>query len=158
MVAQLDVESGTNWWLPLVNAIAAQLRFAGAKADGQADISGDAKQGRFLRQVPDMLMRFFRKMIIDRSPKEVSRTSGLLFLVNHMLAVAFKLNNHKFCESTLRSMAASTFPELETFPLSQRITFRYYEGRYFISMQKYAQACESLELVFNSSPPGKNKR
>eukprot|EP00475_Leptophrys_vorax_P025720 TRINITY_DN3598_c0_g1_i1.p1 TRINITY_DN3598_c0_g1~~TRINITY_DN3598_c0_g1_i1.p1 ORF type:complete len:274 (-),score=90.44 TRINITY_DN3598_c0_g1_i1:42-863(-) len=102
-------------------------------------------------------MRCFRRMIQDRRSEGESTTGGLLFVVNHMLKVAFKINNFRFAQNAITSVQASNFPSIDQFPMSQRVTFLFYHGKFLIYKERYAEAESCLDEAMHMCYDGVSK-
>lgn len=79
------------------------------------------------------------------APIEESRKWGIYFVVNLLFKTYFKLNSASLSRTILTSLAAfdqrGDMPPLESFPKSQRVTFRYYEGVLLFLEENYVQVC-----------------
>ena len=54
----------------------------------------------------------------------------MLYLVNQLLKIYFRINKLHLCKALIRAIDASQFKE--HFSLSQKVTYKYYVGRKFI--------------------------
>lgn len=65
---------------------------------------------------------------------------ALLEIVNTLFKVYFQLNTLRLCKTLINAVNSGVFPELEAFPASQRVTYRYYMGRLNIFDEQYVGA------------------
>jgi hypothetical protein len=65
---------------------------------------------------------------------------ALLEIVNTLFKVYFQLNTLRLCKTLINAVNSGVFPELEAFPASQRVTYRYYMGRLNIFDEQYVSA------------------
>ena len=75
---------------------------------------------------------------------------ALLEIVNTLFKVYFQLNTLRLCKTLINAVNSGVFPELEAFPASQRVTYRYYMGRLNIFDEQYVSAMDSSNT---SLPP-----
>ncbi|CEO94931.1 PCI domain-containing protein [Plasmodiophora brassicae] len=161
-LAEMNMErpEKTNWWLRPIHTMMITFRNVAFKADEQKAKEQGNSKSVFAIQVPEVLQRFFRRMIQDRSQFNVSKIAGALFTVNEMLKVYFHINNLRLCTQTIRTVEGQTFPALENFPKSQTVTYNYFLGRLKLFDEQYEQAEKSLQWAFSHCHRGawKNKR
>eukprot|EP00474_Spongospora_subterranea_P010063 CRZ10521.1 hypothetical protein [Spongospora subterranea] len=144
----IDRPDKTNWWLRPINTVMITFRIVAFKADDHNSANTGHSKPIYAIQVPDVLQKFFRRMIQDRSAFNVSKIAGALFTVNEMLKVYFHINNLRLCTQTIRTVEGQTFPALENFPKSQTVTYNYFLGRLKLFDEQYDQAEKSLEWAF----------
>ena len=70
---------------------------------------------------------FFINSIKSRSSDEDTKRWGMLYLVNQLLKIYFRINKLHLCKALIRAIDASQFKD--QFSLSQQVTYRYYVGR-----------------------------
>ncbi|KAL9633848.1 MAG: hypothetical protein Q9164_004451 [Protoblastenia rupestris] len=135
-----------NWTLPVLYFAGRHLRAFAIKADeskkiveGEAsfntnglqdDIAGDFERNEKLEDAARVINRMFTLCISDRAPIEDSRKWGLYYITNLLFKTYFKLNSIGLSKNILRAISASKndMPQLETFPKSHIVTFKYYVG------------------------------
>ena len=71
-----------------------------------------------------MLPKF---LISSRSSDEDTKRWGMLYLVNQLLKIYFRINKLHLCKALIRAIDQSQFKD--QFSLSQQVTYRYYIGR-----------------------------
>lgn len=66
----------------------------------------------------------------SRAPLEESRKWGIYYVINLLFKTYFKLNQIDLSKNILRAIQATRgdMPELEAFPKSHQVTFKYYVG------------------------------
>ena len=113
----------------------------------------------------------------DRSPLETSKKWGALVsgtvgqffqsdlsfclvlcakqsVISVLLQLYFRLHNVQLGRNPLRSVDSKSFPPLERFPISQRVTFAYYRGRMALVSGDADAAAENLQFAFERQPRG----
>ena len=117
----------------------------------QDDIAGDFGKNETLEDAARVINRMFTLCISDRyvetqcknftipnprlklhsrAPLEDSRKWGLYYITNLLFKTYFKLNSIGLSKNILRAISASKMdtPQLEAFPKSHIVTFKYYVG------------------------------
>ena len=76
-----------------------------------------------------------------RAPLEDSRKWALYYTTNLLFKTYFKLNSVSLSKNILRALSASRtdMPELESFPKSHIVTFKYYVGVISFLEEDYKQ-------------------
>ncbi|KAL9128238.1 MAG: hypothetical protein Q9217_003054 [Psora testacea] len=151
-----------NWTLPVLYMAGKHLRIFAIKADKsksnlegelsfnmdglQDDIAGDFGRNGKLEDAARVINRMFTLCISDRAPLEESRKWGLYYIINLLFKTYFKLNSVGLSKNILRAISASKtdMPELEAFPKSHIVTFKYYVGVIQFLEEDYAHAEENL--------------
>ncbi|KAI6783149.1 Protein CSN12 [Emericellopsis cladophorae] len=145
------------WTIPSLYMVGKYLRLFAIKADAEPkrrtpahqgfmligdDFDPDAEKQSQLRDAEQHLKRIFSLCLTDRAPLEESRKWGIYFVVNLLFKTYFKLGSASMSKTILTSLAAyeqrGDLPPLASFPKSQRVTFRYYEGVLFFLEENYA--------------------
>ncbi|KAG9256121.1 PCI domain-containing protein [Emericellopsis atlantica] len=151
------------WTIPSLYMVGKYLRLFAIKADAEPkrrtpahqgfmligdDFDPDAERQSQLRDAEQHLKRIFSLCLTDRAPLEESRKWGIYFVVNLLFKTYFKLGSASMSKTILTSLAAyeqrGDLPPLASFPKSQRVTFRYYQGVLFFLEENYANAEERL--------------
>lgn len=72
-------------------------------------------------------------------------------MINLLFKTYFKLNSASLSRTILTSLKAfndrGDMPPLESFPKSQRVTFKYYEGVLFFLEENYVEVCGHQALL-----------
>jgi COP9 signalosome complex subunit 12 len=73
----------------------------------------------------------------------VSRKWGIYGIINLLFKTYFRLNAASLSRNVLRALNASKnhVPSLSTFPKSQQVTFKYYEGVLSFLEENYVEVC-----------------
>jgi hypothetical protein len=77
-----------------------------------------------------------------------------LSVINNLFQIYFRLHNVRLCRNPVRSVENKHFPSLESFPLSQRVTFAYFRGRVALTEDDADTAAEQLAFCFERQPRG----
>jgi hypothetical protein len=69
-------------------------------------------------------------MVLARAPLEESRKWGLYYTANLQFKTYFKLNSPSLCKNVIRALGAgrTDMPDLDAFPRSHIVTWKYYVG------------------------------
>ncbi|CAG9986948.1 unnamed protein product [Clonostachys byssicola] len=152
------------WTIPSLYMVGKYLRLFAIKSDEersrnssrsqagttiiQDDFDADADKQSQLRDCEQHLKRIFTLCLTDRAPLEESRKWGIYFVINLLFKTYFKLNSASLSRTILTSLKAfndrGDMPPLESFPKSQRVTFKYYEGVLFFLEENYVEANKHL--------------
>ncbi|KAM8922663.1 PCI domain-containing protein 2 isoform 5-T5 [Lycaon pictus] len=148
-----------NWALPVMYAVALDLRIFANNADQQLVKKGKSKVGDMLEKAAELLMSCFRVCASDtRAGIEDSKKWGMLFLVNQLFKIYFKINKLHLCKPLIRAIDSSNLKD--DYSTAQRVTFRYYVGRKAMFDSDFKQAEEYLSFAFEHCHRSsqKNKR
>ncbi|KAM8922661.1 PCI domain-containing protein 2 isoform 3-T3 [Lycaon pictus] len=128
-------------------------------ADQQLVKKGKSKVGDMLEKAAELLMSCFRVCASDtRAGIEDSKKWGMLFLVNQLFKIYFKINKLHLCKPLIRAIDSSNLKD--DYSTAQRVTFRYYVGRKAMFDSDFKQAEEYLSFAFEHCHRSsqKNKR
>uniref|UniRef100_H3A2W0 PCI domain-containing protein 2 n=1 Tax=Latimeria chalumnae TaxID=7897 RepID=H3A2W0_LATCH len=150
-----------NWALPIMYAVALDLRIFANNADQQLAKKGRGKVGDMLEKAAELLMSCFRVCASDsRAGIEDSKKWGMLFLINQLFKIYFKINKLHLCKPLIRAIDSSNLKD--DYSMAQRITYKYYVGRkaMFDSDFKQGKAEDYLSFAFQHCHRScqKNKR
>ncbi|XP_047707503.1 PCI domain-containing protein 2 isoform X5 [Prionailurus viverrinus] len=140
-------------------AVALDLRIFANNADQQLVKKGRSKVGDMLEKAAELLMSCFRVCASDtRAGIEDSKKWGMLFLVNQLFKIYFKINKLHLCKPLIRAIDSSNLKD--DYSTAQRVTFRYYVGRKAMFDSDFKQAEEYLSFAFEHCHRSsqKNKR
>lgn len=115
--------------------------------------------GKILEKAAESLLSCFRVCAADnRTSDEDTKRLGMLYLVNQLLKVYFRINKLHLCRPLIRAIDSS--PLWYQFPLAQQITYRYFVGRKAMFDSDYRMADEYLSFAFQKChrKSRKNKR
>jgi len=142
-----------NWALFIMYAISLDLRRFAVRADQQLSKKQGAqdKPGQTLEKAAECLMGLFRVCAADnRSSEEDTKRWGMLYLVNQLFKIYFRINKLHLCKPLIRAIDASQFRD--QFSLSQQVTYRYYVGRKAMFDSDFKSAEEYLTYAFEHCP------
>lgn len=102
-----------------------------------------------LSEVINSLRMLISSCQVTRPPPQ-SQVVGLYYALNMTFKTSFRLNNLQNFTSLLRIVnnQHSKLPPIHTYPKSQQVEFKYYEGRFHIYEQQLNSAEESLDFAF----------
>ncbi|XP_049557234.1 PCI domain-containing protein 2 isoform X3 [Orcinus orca] len=133
-----------NWALPVMYAVALDLRIFANNADQQLVKKGKSKVGDMLEKAAELLMSCFRVCASDtRAGIEDSKKWGMLFLVNQLFKIYFKINKLHLCKPLIRAIDSSNLKD--DYSTAQRVTYRYYVGRKAMFDSDFKQALPPFE-------------
>ena len=167
-VQKLLASATGDWLLPLLSLLMRAARHATVVADAaivtarnqgvnvsahllshsQDDDEGDAvtlraeKSEDFAR----VLNQIFTVCLGDRQPN--GKKMGCLDVINNLLKIYFRRANLRMVPSLLRTVNNKGFPPLDSFPISQLVTYRFYLGRFEMLQGNYAIADAALSFAF----------
>ncbi|EGC31284.1 hypothetical protein DICPUDRAFT_156889 [Dictyostelium purpureum] len=108
-----------------------------------------------------LLSKCFQATNADRTANMAeSKKNAALGVVNQLFHIYFKINNLKLCKNLINAVESPGFPSLDTYPLSQLITYRFFNGRLSVFNGAYKKAQQDLLFAFSKCPQTsfKNKR
>ncbi|XP_033099340.1 PCI domain-containing protein 2-like [Anneissia japonica] len=89
---------------------------------------GKGKPGEKLEKAAETLMQCFRTCASDtRPPWTDSKKQGMLYLVNQLFKIYFKINKLHLCKPLIRAIDSSMHQD--KYSIAQRVTYKYYVGR-----------------------------
>ncbi|TSK17791.1 PCI domain-containing protein 2 [Bagarius yarrelli] len=145
--------------LPLMFSVTLDLRILANNAEKQLQKKGKGKVGDMLEKAAEQLMSCFRVCASDnRASIENSKKWGMLFLVNQLFKIYFKINKLHLCKPLIRAIDSSNLKD--EYSMAQRVTYKYYVGRKAMFDSDFKLAEEYLSFSFQNSHPAcqRNKR
>ncbi|XP_038658784.1 PCI domain-containing protein 2 isoform X2 [Scyliorhinus canicula] len=145
--------------LPIMYAVALDLRIFANNADQQLGKKGKSKMGDMLEKAAELLMSCFRVCASDnRAGIDDSKKWGMLFLINQLFKIYFKINKLHLCKPLIRAIDSSSLKD--EYSMAQRVTYKYYVGRKAMFDSDFKQAEEYLSFAFQHCHRSsqKNKR
>lgn len=140
----------TRKHIPLLLTLIVDLKFLAILADKQLSLSGNKKV--YLEKSTLTITRAFSACLNDRLAPEDSFKWGVYGIINILFGVYLKLNSFNLYKSILRSIEAAGLPPLQEYPITERITYGYYLGRYALFNEDYRKAREHLNSSFKMVP------
>uniref|UniRef100_A0AAY4EWX0 PCI domain-containing protein 2 n=2 Tax=Denticeps clupeoides TaxID=299321 RepID=A0AAY4EWX0_9TELE len=136
-----------NWALPLMFAVALDLRIFANNAEQQLQKKGKGKVGDMLEKAAEQLMSCFRVCASDnRAGIDDSKKWGMLFLINQLFKIYFKINKLHLCKPLIRAIDSSNLKD--EYSMAQRVTYKYYVGCKAMFDSDFQQAEEYLSFSF----------
>ncbi|KAK9980418.1 hypothetical protein ABG768_000029 [Culter alburnus] len=145
--------------LPIMFAVTLDLRIFANNAEQQLQVKGKGKVGDMLEKATEQLMNCFRVCASDnRAGIDDSKKWGMLFLINQLFKIYFKINKLHLCKPLIRAIDGSTLKD--EYSMAQRVTYKYYVGRkaMFDSDFKPAEECLSFSFTHCHRSCQRNKR
>ncbi|PYH96359.1 COP9 signalosome complex subunit [Aspergillus ellipticus CBS 707.79] len=152
------------WTVPCLYIVGRYLRTFAQKADAELSSQDSVAFGdRFqddavtdfrnakLEEATRVINRMFTLCLSDRASIEESRKWGIYDTTNLLFKSYFKLNSVGLSKNLLRALNASSadLPEMDAFPKSHIVTFKYYVGVIHFLDENYAEAEEHLSYAWN---------
>ncbi|XP_056320185.1 PCI domain-containing protein 2 [Danio aesculapii] len=148
-----------NWALSIMFAVTLDLRVFANNAEQQLQQKGKGKVGDMLEKAAEQLMSCFRVCASDnRAGIDDSKKWGMLFLINQLFKIYFKINKLHLCKPLIRAIDSSNLKD--EYSMAQRVTYKYYVGRkaMFDSDFKPAEECLSFSFTHCHRSCQRNKR
>ncbi|XP_002128926.2 PCI domain-containing protein 2 [Ciona intestinalis] len=148
-VRAFQSQKDDNWGLPLMYKLVLDLREFADTVDKELYRTGRGKRGEMLEKAADTIMSCFRVCGSDgRSAIAVSKKWGMLFLVNQLFKIYFRIGKLHLCKPLIRAIESSSIKE--QFTLAQRVTYKYYVGRKAMFDSNFVMAEEYLSFAYNN--------
>uniref|UniRef100_A0A8K9VBZ0 PCI domain-containing protein 2 n=1 Tax=Oncorhynchus mykiss TaxID=8022 RepID=A0A8K9VBZ0_ONCMY len=117
------------------------------QAEQQLLRKGKGKLGDMLEKAAEQLMGCFRVCASDnRAGIDDSKKWGMLFLINQLFKIYFKINKLHLCKPLIRAIDSSNLKD--DYSMAQRVTYKYYVGRKAMFDSDYKPAEEYLSFSF----------
>eukprot|EP00741_Cyanophora_paradoxa_P010679 tig00020538_g10321.t1 len=136
----------TMWLLPVLHQLNFDLRLVAEKADQELVASGSKPTK--LNDTPRLLQKGFSICATDRNSLDQSKKWGALTVINALFKIYFKLNTLRLCKNVIRAVDSPGFPDLERFPVAQKVTYKFFVGRLAMFEDNYRKAEEDLLYAF----------
>ncbi|KAJ3329305.1 COP9 signalosome (CSN) subunit [Blyttiomyces sp. JEL0837] len=154
LAAQFLHQSSTtlqSWILPVIYTINSDLFNLSIKAD--THLTAKSQKPKCLEETARTLNKAFSVCATDRfSSKEYSRKWGAYYICNLLMRTYFKLGQINLCTNLLRSMQNADLPDIELYPISHVITYKYYLGVLAFYNEQYAKAEQERTFDLLRSP------
>ncbi|KAI8381037.1 uncharacterized protein BYT42DRAFT_289715 [Radiomyces spectabilis] len=145
-VFQRAMISWDRWCLPILYVINSDLRMLATQAD-HMEVAAEGQRKK-LEDAANVISKSFTYCITDRGVLATSKKYGTYRVIGMLFRIYFKLKQPNLCKNILRALSAADMPSIEDFPKSDRVTFRYYVGRFFFLEEDYLRAEQELSLAF----------
>eukprot|EP01133_Synstelium_polycarpum_P015599 gene15599-18533_t len=149
------------WSASLMWKMCWNMRIMAKLANINTGATSDGKKIDYYEEASRTLSRCFQNASADRSTSlEQSKKKAVMGISNHLFHIYFKINNLKLCKNLIKAIESPGFPALDSYPLSQLITYRFFVGRLAAFDGNFKKAQEDLQFAFNKCPSNvaKNKR
>eukprot|EP00457_Paulinella_chromatophora_P009431 gb/GEZN01009498.1/.p1 GENE.gb/GEZN01009498.1/~~gb/GEZN01009498.1/.p1 ORF type:complete len:405 (+),score=56.53 gb/GEZN01009498.1/:77-1291(+) len=137
-------QNQTNWWVSTLNALCVNLRLTATKT-----AKSGKRGGSDLEATAEILNEYYRLMIQDRAPAQLSKKQGVLMIIVHLFQIYFRLNKLNLCKPLVTSVVKAGIPPVSSFPKSHRVTYNFFVGRLQVFSEEYEQAEEALDDAFS---------
>nr|CAB3264702.1 PCI domain-containing protein 2 [Phallusia mammillata] len=138
-----------NWSLPLMYTLILDLRNFANEVEQEILQHNKGKKGDTLEKAADTIMSCFRVCASDgRAAIDVSKKWGMLFLVNQLFKIYFRIGKLHLCKPLIRAIESSNIKD--EFSLAQKITYKYYVGRKAMFDSNFTQAEEFLTYAYTN--------
>ncbi|KAL9647556.1 hypothetical protein ABK040_006912 [Willaertia magna] len=147
-------EKEDHWTIPMMKYLSSILRTFANKAlsslgSGEEEVKEESEEGP-LEKSARLLQRGFGICAADRSPLDFSKKWSALHIVNNLLRIYFQLNKLSLCTKLIKTVEESkSLPNLEEFPVSQRVTYKFFSGRVAILESNLSKAKLDLEYALH---------
>ncbi|ORY57154.1 uncharacterized protein BCR38DRAFT_449778 [Pseudomassariella vexata] len=152
-----------NWTIPCLYIAGKYSRIFAMRSDAERDANGDdlgatyqdefdpeTEKHKSLEDCGRQLNRIFNTCLSDRAPLSESRKWGIYYAINLLFKTYFKLNQAFLSRNVLKALSAGRgdMPDFDSFPKSQQVTFKYYEGVLHFLEENYEEAEKHLEVAW----------
>ncbi|KAI9317537.1 hypothetical protein BX666DRAFT_2018967 [Dichotomocladium elegans] len=157
---QRIMPSLSRWCLPVLYVTNNDLRAVAAQADLHTTLDEgqqESTQRKKLEEAANVISKSFTSCLTDRNPLAQSKKYGTYSMIGILFRIYFKLKQQNLCKNILRALKAVDMPSIENFSPSDRVTFRYYLGRFHFLEEDYSKAENELDLAFKECPQANMK-
>merc|ERR1711976_225099 len=145
-----------NWTLPVLYQMLLDLRRLARISDKaqtalfkhNSKVNNPIGERSCLEIAADTYMQCFRTCVADtRASIDCTKKWGILFITNQLFKIYFMINKLHLLKPLIRAVDAC---DLKTqFPLGQRVTYSFFQGRKALFENDYTLALKSLEFAFS---------
>ena len=107
------------------HSVVHNLRAVAESADAEARAAG--RRADRLPDCGDQLRKCFSVSL--QAPGNKDKKAAALDIVNVSIKIYFKLNTLRLCKNLIRTVESRQFPPFDSFPVAQRVTYKFYMGR-----------------------------
>lgn len=136
-------EDQGSWLVYPMQSVVHNLRDVADRAD--VDLKRQGKKPGKLVDCGDQLRKCFSVSL--QAPGNKDKKMAALDIVNVSIKIYFKLNTLRLCKNLIRTVESRQFPPFDVFPVSQKVTYKFYLGRLAVFDEKYEDAQEALEYA-----------
>ncbi|KAL9546413.1 hypothetical protein MBANPS3_006674 [Mucor bainieri] len=135
--------SDTFFMVPVIKSLSTSLVQLAFRVD-KMGLQGKARKANLAAR---LVSKVFNIMLADRSPMETSKRQGIFHITNLAFKVYFKLDSVRMCQTFISNINTGGL-ELDMFPISQQVTYKYYIGRYALYHGRLQHAQDCLMFAF----------
>lgn len=140
-------EDESAWVIFPMHNVVHNLRAIAEAADSEARTAG--KRADKLADCGDQLRKCFSVSL--QAPGNKDKKAAALDIVNVSIKIYFKLNTLRLCKNLIRTVESKQFPPFDSFPISQRVTYKFYMGRLAVFDDSYV-GLQKVLSVLDSRP------
>lgn len=154
---QVFSSSSGNWLIPSLHTVCSNTYRIALLAD--AELGMGRNDHSRLENAAILLQESFSKTLNDRkelnelsrqlSENEGSKKAGVLFIVNQLFSMYFRLNKLRLCKNLVRPVErVNLHKENGGCTMGEMVTYRYYVGRLNTFEDQYEEAEKNLDFAF----------
>lgn len=133
--------SMTRWALPALYKQSKQLLEIGEKIGGES-----------LEECCRTMNKALSICLTDRySEYSISRKWGTIYMANLLFRAYFSQNALSLCSNMIKTMGSADLPELSSYPMSDQVTFKYYNGILHFYNDSFELCRKDLEFAFTNT-------
>ena len=136
--------------VPVMQQIATNLYDLASKAEKASGSMAAAAEDSRLSNAGMKLQSCFSEAFNPKKDKD--KKMACLSIVIAMFRLYFSINTLHLTRNLVNSMSARNAPDFDSFPASQRATYRYYTGRLLVFEDRFAEAEEHLAYALRHAP------
>lgn len=129
-----------SWLVDPMHSVVHSLYVLADMAD--RELQRENKKECKLVDCGDQLRKCFSVSL--QAPNNKEKKQAALDIVNVSIKIYFKLNTLRLCKNLIRTVDSKQFPPFEGFPVSQKVTYKFYLGRLAVFDEHYEEAEEAL--------------
>jgi hypothetical protein len=146
--------SSGNILVPALHVVCRNTHKLAVLADSAKVGDGERNDHSRLQSAVTALQESFSKTLNDRKEwipnapfsDEGSKKAGVLFIVNQLFSMYFRLNTLRLCKNLLKPVESRKLHEQGS--IGERVTYKYYVGRLSLLEDQYELAEENLDYAF----------
>jgi len=150
---------GGSWLLTSMKNLIHDTRVLAVMADKSASASESAEKMKHTRECKALLESCFRSTNMGRAiDADAHRKRHVgLYIVNNQFKVLFRLKTLQLCKNLIMSVEIPTFPNMDEFPITERVTYHFYKGRMRILEDRIPEARQALTYAWENCPSSASK-
>lgn len=94
----------------------------------------------------------------DRSSIDISKKWAAIAIINILFASYFHTNSTNLCQNLIRAIYAAELPDLNLFPMSNRVVFAYWTGRLAFVDSEFQKSWDELGFCLRNISKHSNKK